>query len=53
MARKKTDTIDEKITETKESAAPQAEKPAEKKETAPKEAARERHAPPPGGGREE
>ncbi len=39
MARKKTDTIDEKITETKESAAPQAEKPAEKKETAPKEAA--------------
>lgn len=39
MARKKTDTIDEKITETKESAAPQAEKPAEKKEAAPKEAA--------------
>ena len=38
MARKKTDTIDEKITETKESAAPQAEKPAEKKETAPKKA---------------
>ena len=39
MARKKTDTIDEKITEIKESAAPQAEKPAEKKEAAPKEAA--------------
>lgn len=39
MARKKTDTIDEKITETKESAAPQAEKPAEKKEAAPKKAA--------------
>ena len=38
MARKKTDTIDEKITETKESAAPQAEKPAEKKEAAPKKA---------------
>ena len=45
MARKKTDTIDEKITETKESAAPQAEKPAEKKEAAPKEAAPKEAAP--------